>query len=207
MNPCSDLVALAEHAERRIDLLRAYWVAELASDRRLAYVVIEVQNTWSNFARAFLLSMLCAPRRRSGNRVVLGNLTATTPGALLLVATHACKPTSPPPLERRDEPSWHDTGNFLKACTALAPSNLAEIQAALSLQARVFSDLPVFRNFYAHRNEETAARAVGVARRTYLITGVRHPSQALLKPARTRTQPLLADWLDEMKVVLQLICD
>lgn len=177
-------------------------------DRKIGRVVIETHNTWCNFSRSYLMSYLAAPRRRRGDRVRFGNLSANSPGNLLHIAAKACRgPLANAPVDRRDEPAWHDIGNFLRICNALAPSNLSEIQAALSMQTRVFADLPAFRNFYAHRNEESAAKAVGLARRQYLITGVRHPTEVLMKPAPARTQPILLDWLDEMQIVVTFLCD
>lgn len=208
MRPCSDLAKLGDRATARLNRLKALVDTHTDRERAISLAVIEAQNTWSNFARAFLLSLLSSARRRSGGRVALGNAAVNSPGALLAIATRACRgPLAAPPTTRREEPAWHDTSNFLKACAALSPSNLAQVQAALSLQTGVFSDLPAFRNFFAHRNEESARRAVDLARRNYLITGLSHPSAVLMRPARLRTQPLLLDWIDEMKVVIELATD
>lgn len=215
MRPCTDFAKLSEAATFRIRRLRAA-VSEHATpsasrselDRHVGRAVIDAQNTWSNFARSYLLSYLGSPRRKRGDRVALGNLAANNPGTLLHIATKACRgTTAAAPVDRRDEPSWHDTATFLRICNELAPTNLDDIRAALSMQTRVFADLPTFRNFYAHRNEESAAKAVGLAKRHYLISGVRHPTEALMKSASNRPQPLLLDWLDEMEVVVTCLGD
>lgn len=78
---------------------------------------------------------------------------------------------------------------------------------ALSVSTRVFDDLPKFRNFYAHRNEESAKKAVDLARHYYVIGGAKSPTEALATPALKRTQPLILDWLDDMGVVMQLLCE
>lgn len=215
MRPCSDFEKLSKTATGRIQRLRST-VSQLSSrratwqemDMQVGRAVVEALNTWNNFARSYLLSYLASPRRKRGDRLRFENLLATSPGSLLHIAAKACKgPLASAPLDRRDEPKWSDTSTFLKACGALSPSNMADIQAALSIQTRVFSDLPTFRNFYAHRNEETAARAIGIAKRHYLISGVHHPTEALLRPATKRPQPLLFDWLDEMQIVVGFMCE
>jgi hypothetical protein len=214
MRSCSDFEKLSRTANRRISRLHSA-VSQLAGqnadwqqlDRHVGRAIIEAHNTWNNFARSYLMSYLVNPRRTRGDRVSFNNLSATSPGNLLHIAAKACKgPAAAAPSDRRDEPKWYDTGSFLKACNALAPTNLADIQSALSMQTRVFSDMPAFRNFYAHRNEETAERAIGLAKRHYLIAGVRHPTEALMRPATKRTQPLLYDWLDEMRIVMDFMC-
>lgn len=211
MRATTDLTKLSASAGCRVRKLRALVTSAASTgdaDQHIARAVIEAHNTWCNFLRAYLLSYLVAPRNRLGVRVRLQNLAIGTPGDLLHAAVKACRgPAAQAPTERRDEPAWHDIQNFLRACAALNPTNLAHVHAVLSSQTRVFSDLPTFRNFYAHRNEETAARAINLARRYYLITGVRHPTEALLRPARRRPQPLLMDWLDEMTTVMEFLCE
>lgn len=123
-----------------------------------------------------------------------------------MAAKVARGPLAPAPTSRRDEPAWHDVTIFIKTCEAIRCSHLGEVQSAMSLHTRVFYDLPLFRNFYAHRNEESAIRALGLARRQYLITRARHPSEAILSPAPKRPQALLLDWLDEMEAVIDLLC-
>jgi hypothetical protein len=175
-------------------------------DRDIGFVVVESQNLWANFVRAYLLSLVGGCRSRS-TRVTLGNHVVTTPGALLLVAAQVAKgPYAAAPQSRRDEPAWHDKNVFLRTCQAIACSHIISVQAALSLQTRVFDDLPVFRNFYAHRNEESSDKAMRLASRQYLISRVHTPTQALTARAHRRPQPLLMDWMDDVVVVISLLC-
>ncbi len=215
MHASTDLVKVFGQASWRLQRIRCQILVAAVANARFADVdlrvsvgVIEAQNVWANFLRSYLLSYLTAPRRRRGDRVRLGNLSAATPGDLLHIAAKACKgAAASAPLVRRDEPAWHDISNFLRACKALGPTNLKEVEEALSTQTRVFTDLPAFRNFYAHRNEESCARALGVAQRQYLIAGVKHPTEALLKTVKNRPQALILDWLDEMEIVMGFLCD
>jgi hypothetical protein len=77
----------------------------------------------------------------------------------------------------------------------------------MSVDTRALQDLPVFRNFYAHRNEETAAKAIALAERQYLIRGRTHPTLAIATPPYQRPQPLILDWLDDIRAVIDLLCD
>lgn len=202
-------------AQRRLKRLRAHAVSALspavasaARDRQLAHVLVETQNLWANFVRSYLISCLFSARRVNGQKVTLHNAMVQLPGHLLHMAAKAQKgPLAPAPTTRREEPSWHDVSVFVRTCQAIQCSHLADIQAALSIQGRACYDLPTFRNFYAHRNEESAQKALNLARTQYLIVGPRHPSEALSVPAKARPQPLLLDWLDEIDAMMELLCE
>jgi len=177
-------------------------------DRQLAYVAIEAQNLWGNFSRSYALSCLFRPKRVANGKVTLTNASITTPAAVLFLAAQVRRGAAAVlPTTRRDEPAWHERALLIKLCLAMGCSHAADVQSALSLMTTVFEGLPTFRNFYAHRNDESAEKAIAFARRQYLITGIYHPSAALATPAYKRPQPLILDWLDEMQAVMELLCD
>lgn len=215
MRPARSFAKLLHMAARRLVRLKARATVALSPgtsksdrDKQFGFVVIEAQNLWGNFVRSYLLSLLAMPKRSKGGRVRLGNKSVLTPGDVVHVAAKAVRgPTASAPTTRREEPAWHDINVLVKACGALQPSHQTDVYAALSLQSRAFSDLPTFRNFYAHRNEESAQKAIQLARRQYLITGAGHPTEALSLPAIKRPQALLLDWLDEMQAVMELLCE
>lgn len=213
MRPARSLVVLSERGRRRLRRLRHRAASVLSpggmpNEEAMAWVVIEALNLWGNFVRCYLLSLLVSPMRRSGARAVIGNAAINCPGALLHAAVMVAKgPYVAAPSSRRDEPAWHDVSTFVKTCAHIQVSNLAQVQAAMSIQARALQDLPVFRNFYAHRNEESAAKAVKLGRSMYLITGVRHPSHILARNANMCPQQLLLDWLDDIEAYMDLLCD
>lgn len=107
--------------------------------------------------------------------------------------------------DRRDEPAWHDPNIFIRSCGAVGCSNYQDILAAFSVQAKAFDFLPVFRNFYAHRNEQTARRAINIAHE-YSIVPHYHPTQILSSTAYGRPQSLLLDWIDEIIFVIEFLC-
>lgn len=213
MHPSTNFGRLKRTAGRHIARLRAQAVEATKfgtspADRELAYVVLETQNLWSNFVRSYVISCLFRPRRCSGGVVTIGNAAVRTPGDIIQAAARAVKgPTAPAPTNRREEPAWHDVAVLLKTCGYMQCSHQAHIESALSIPTRAFQDLPVFRNFYAHRNEETAAKAIDLAARQYLIRGHTHPTPALATPSYRRPQPLVLDWLDDIRAVIELLCD
>ena len=175
----------------------------------LTYVLIEGVSTWTNFSRSYYLSCTVKTKCRDGSKITL-----TTPitdyndaiGQAILLN----KPRIQAPLggiwHRRDEPAWHDSNILLKSCMNLGCSNLDKIQAAFSFGSRVFIDMPVFRNFYAHRNNQTEHAAKQLALQ-YRIRSDLRPSQILLTRPPTSHQYLLLDWLDDIYVTVELLCD
>jgi hypothetical protein len=87
----------------------------------------------------------------------------------------------------------------------LSFSNQATLDGSLSLGSRVFLDLPVVRNFFAHRNEGTQVAVEAVALQ-YGITAFR-PADLLLRRALKRPQTLVLDWLDDLYVTMELMCE
>lgn len=213
MRPCSDLLRLRRTGVRRLTRLRARIVARLHAstnvlDTEMAYVTIEASNYWAGFCRSFALSCPFGARRVGGARAGTTDSTLTSPGAILHAANKAIRGAgAPAPIDRRDEPDWKAGPNFLRICQALSLSNIDAVNGAMSLRSRVLEDLPTFRNFFAHRNPETAARALKVASTHYLIKGVAHPTLALKAVPFKRTQPLILDWLDDIQVISELLCD
>jgi len=213
MRPCKDLTRLRRVARRHLARLRARAFeatrpGQRPSDIEVAYVVIEIQNLWGNFFRSYIISCLFRPKRGDGQVVTLGNVAIKTPGDVVHAAAKSIKgPTAPAPTSRREEPAWHEVPVFLKTCQHIQCSHAPHVESALSLNTRAFQDLPVFRNFYAHRNEETAAKAIRLAEQQYLIRGQTHPTLALAAPSYRRPQALILDWIDEIGAVVELLCD
>ena len=91
------------------------------------------------------------------------------------------------------------------SCREIGCSNFIDIQAAFSIQSKVFEHLPTFRNFYAHRNDYTALKAKNIAR-YYTISEHNHPSNIIFSYAYGRPQILILDWIDDLKTVVEFLC-
>ncbi len=104
-----------------------------------------------------------------------------------------------------DEPRWHKANTLLDLSSDLKYSNESDVRAAMGIPTRVFSDLPVFRHFFAHRSERTAGPALMLAP-TNGVSAALRPTEVLLSRGLGRHQPLLADWLDDMWTVIDDLC-
>lgn len=179
------------------------------ADTVLAYVTIETLNTWRNFIRSFYLSCTLSPKTVNGKKITIICSTVTNFHDAIGFAISLCKPRIPfypgGAWNRRDEPTWHDPNSIIKICTGIGCSNIAEIQSAFSGGVTVFKDLPVFRNFYAHRNKESEKAAMQTAL-TYSISNILKPSEILLSPPLGKTQVLLIEWINELILIIEYLC-
>lgn len=177
-------------------------------DVLVGYIVIEALNAWASFCRAFFLSCMLEATIGSKRRVRVGHQALSLHDALG-IAVRQFKPGASPNAagiwHRRDEPTWHDPSVLLTLSRTIRCSELPKIEAALSLGATVFSGLPVFRNFFAHRNQGTAMAAKGIAPR-YLIPSALSPHEILLYKSVTTRDALMSMWLDELLATVDLLC-
>jgi hypothetical protein len=174
----------------------------------IAYATTEGVNTWANFSRSYYLSMVIGAVRENGKRIKLGNQPASINDAIGIAVKKWNKraaPTNRGLWKRRDEPSWHKPNILITLAGIIQADNLAEIECAFSTQSRVFDDLPVFRNFFAHRNQSTAEATSRIAP-TLGIPPNRIPEEILKSRAFDRPQPILLDWFDDLKVVCEMLC-
>ena len=181
------------------------------SDRTLSYVAIQCLNAWANFARAYFLSCTLSPWRENGLKIQLNNRSIRTFDDAMDAAIKRCRNRAWKRAGRRrewnrhDEPQWYKPDTLINSCDEIGCSNHMDIQSALSGQTKVFDHLPIFRNFYAHRNENTAVKAKQIAH-NYSIPLRRHPTEILLTPAYGRPQILILDWIDDIGAVVEFLC-
>jgi hypothetical protein len=206
------LVKLRKTATRRLARFKTEVEAcplplSRANDRVIASATIEAANLWSATVRCFYVSCCLEVKRTSGPRVGIVTLGVNSPTEAINFAMATLKPTTPggPPWRRRDEPAWHETASLVKLMQALGSSNFPAVTSALSIRTRVFSDLPVFRNFFAHRSDDTAGRVRRIAR-GYRISPNLRPAEILTAAIPGRPQRLLSDWLDDLSNATILLC-
>jgi hypothetical protein len=172
------------------------------------YVVIEALNTWANFSRSFYLSCTISPRRAGGGRVrcaiAFPDFNAAI-GAATVLHKHRAKPKSDGSWDRRDEPTWFDPNVLIRTFASIGASNSADVAAGLSSGTRVFVDLPVFRNYFAHRNQRTRAAAMRLAPQ-YGLPATLLPSEIILRRPFSRYQPLVHEWIDDLRFTVEYVC-
>jgi hypothetical protein len=214
MRPTRNLRGLAKSATYRLNALResldtARSLAAKEHKPVVCAVTIDATNTWANFCRAYYLSCCIGtflqPLGRVTTTVAFVSFNDSIGQAIRLHRAYA-SPRSTGIWHRRDEPAWHDPNVLLNNCSNIGASNYTHITNALSVGTRFFIDLPVFRNYCAHKNHQTeqAARALAP---TYGISALLSPLEILLStPIRAR-DPLLTLWLYDMETVVSLLCE
>lgn len=212
MGPVPNLDHLYRHVSARLRRLKQLALAAssmpfVECDRRFCYVAIEARNTWSEFVRAYVLSCALHPKRTRNAQVTLSNRSIRTITDVLNTATRLIKgPRTPIPRTRRDEPPWHDVQALLKTCTYIGCSHITDIQQALSIPTKAPEHLTTLRNYYAHRNPESKQKACDLAA-SYAIAAVMHPTVLAAAAAPHRPQILIADWIDDLQNVAELLCE
>lgn len=107
----------------------------------------------------------------------------------------------------RDEPPWHDSRIFLKLEELVGASNLTQVHAAFGTRSSFVSFLPVVRNFYAHRCQETNLKAARVGIKLGLSAKPEmRATRILCSKLPRRPENVLTDWLDDMSNVIELLC-
>ena len=184
------------------------------SDRLLSYASIEALSAWSSFAREFYLSCCFL-----GARTLTGNFAHPTSAqinnerdALLYsiqllkhqkVFARASRGASISP---RDEPTWHDAVSLVRLSASLGLSNDGSVLSGLSYPTTFFRDMPVVRNFYAHRNKITANRVETLAAANYNAPSFASTSTFIGTILPNRSQSLINEWLGDLRLISHEIC-
>ena len=176
-------------------------------DGGIALATVEVLNTWTNFVRAYWLSSFDEPYTSHGRRISCArHLVSSDP---LGFAVTTFRPTARPKgngtWDSRDEPTWHDPQTLLRLTRDAGLSSAADVAAAFSINTRAFNDLPVLRNYFAHRNQGTYYAALRIAPLNSVPTPM-HPADVLTAVPATSTQALFHDWLGDFELVAEYLC-
>lgn len=181
-------------------------------NQEISYVTIELHTAYSNFARSYFLSCVIKPVARSGIRITCDPAITSFIDAID-ASMKACKNSiwlranGNKNWSQRDEPAWHQTNTLMNSCQEISCSNQANIINALSVPTHAFQDLTKFRNFFAHRNKSTMSIALNLASQYSIpVSHNFHPSKILCMSAYGRTQSLILDWIDDISLVIDLLC-
>jgi hypothetical protein len=214
MRPAKRLKVLQNSTLKRLAKLRVitYNLGQRTPSREtkfgFSYVVIDLLNTWSNFSRAYYLSCILRPQLEGGGHIaiIISGLNFNDALGLAIRAySRSAQPKADGTWHRKDEPAWHDPNVLMKLSSNLGCSNLANIQSAFSSGSRVFLDLPVFRNYFAHKNQQSEYAAMQRAIKYGIPSNIR-PLEILLARPLNRHQALIFDWLDDIAFVVEYLC-
>ena len=225
MRPTKDFDVLYKAATGKISKLRL--LAQKSSSRptnefsnsnqEISFAVIELHTAYSNFARSYFLSCTLKPTTRSGGKVTCSPAITNFIDAID-ASMKACKNRTwvtargNKSWAQRDEPSWHQPNVLIDSCQEIGCSNQTNIMSAFSIPTSAFENLTKFRNFFAHRNKNTMQKALDVANQYSISTTPQnstmpyHPAKILCSPALGRNQTLLLDWIDDISLVIDILC-
>ena len=174
----------------------------------LTFLTIDCLNYWGNFCRAYFLSCTLKPKRNNGSIITLSNASISTFSDAIDASMKKLRYRTwrRGTYTRRDEPLWHKPSTLIDSCTEIGCSNLSSIHLALSTGSAVFDDLPKFRNYFAHKNMQTAMVAKNLAP-NYLISSSNDPCTILLSYPPASPKPLIVDFLDDIGIAVNLLCD
>jgi hypothetical protein len=214
MRRCRRLDALASRYRRNVERHERRFLEALRPttttrerDGGIALAAIEVLNTWGSFTRAYWLSSFGEPRTASGLRIRCGHsMLASDPlGFAITTFRPNAVPKGSGRWDRRLEPSWHDPQTLLKLTREAGLTSAGDVATAFSIDTRVFYDLPVLRNYFAHRNEDTYLAALRIAALNSMATP-RRPFEVLAGVSAGRTQTLFREWLGDLDLVTDYLC-
>lgn len=209
MRPAHRLDHLTTSAYRRAirlrilaDPVRAPLVPE---DRQLlTYIVIEAAVLWAEYSKAFFFSSAFNARDSQGGKVT-HTQSFRTADDVLAFAVSVARPdvTKTGNFTHRDHPDWQAPGVVRKLLHAMSASTLGSWQLGMGVQTRVTADLPVMRNFFAHKGEDSATRARRL-RTHYGVTQQLTPWDLLSAAPSQLGQPILWSWLDDLALMIKL---
>ena len=172
------------------------------ADQRVSFICVEALTTWAEFNRSYVLAAVRRARTTSGTLVQTALPPGTRPDAVMRYVISGLNRKPPRGrVTRRDEPIWHSRAELLKVGGIVSLSNLPQLRAALALPSAVIDDLPTARNFYAHRNAETATKVKRLLGR-YVMPTQAHPTESLRRSVLGRPVSVLEEWIEELEGVV-----
>lgn len=174
--------------------------------QRAVVVLLEISNTWTSFMRRYYLVSAIGGHLQSGARVsgtgVKPTFADALDAAVLLFRPDAVR--RPSGWRHRDEPNWLDPVVVSRSLVHLGLSNQAGFTSAMGAGSGSHEPLYTCRNFVAHRNRETAVKVRQLVRGAGILS-VADPIELPHLPAVGRPQSLVADWVDELITIVELV--
>ena len=176
-------------------------------DQKLAFAAIEAMTVWSTFVRSYYLSCALGATRSGGTRITISQSGISSSEDAIRFAVQKLKPRlgDKANLQPLDEPTWRAPSTLIRLAQQIGFSHRADVAAAFGVPSSVFAELHHFRNFYAHRGEYTFAKIQGIVS-TWGFPRRMHPSAAMAHCRPGRPQNTISDWLDEIRMVIEVLC-
>jgi len=208
MQCVTDLVKLRDAVAARSQSFRqmiAKMSLPLSTDqqRALGYIAIELDNIIVVGLRQYTKSCLLRSRTAAGARIT----STVSPTSTEEAAAYIFKSLNPKGYQRaknptaigeRDEVAFRDPKRVEKVLTDYSASNISNLTLALSLNADVFSEVKVFRHFFAHKAKNTFDEVQSFAMDIGVV-GVHRPEHLLIRGRPGTGVRLLDGWLADVE--------
>jgi hypothetical protein len=169
----------------------------------LSLLFVDLHNALRMFLRCYYLSSALGARDADGQPTT-SKTGARNQHEAMGFAISAIRGSHVVSWTPRDEPTWHDIGIVIRLFNLAQCSNAGGFASAWSVGSRASEYLTITRNFYAHRQENTALKVRRVAR-AMQAPARGEPGEIALQRGAGRPQSLIEDWLDDIEVIVQLI--
>lgn len=174
---------------------------------KMCYLSIGLCNLVSNFNKAFFLSCGRNPKGRD-KKHSLSLHRFTTDDKLLEIIIKKYKPSAAPKANgswsKKDEPSRYEIQHVEYGLLTIGSRKINDLYIVQGMNLSIHTNLPTFRNFYAHKNLKTQSSVREIL--PSLAIPDLHPSLALLQPPNGRSVSLMMNWLDDFDVMIPILC-
>lgn len=206
MHPVRDLEHLRSATEKRLADLESMTpgsrvLGSKQLDRTCAFVCIELLNCWVNFSRSLYFSSCFHAKDLNGTRIQTSKQLRRFADAQFFAAQRFTqRQLIVGRIDHRTEPNWvsKDTVNIL--LSEIGASNSVAVASALTFPNRVLIDLATVRNFYAHRNSQTASKVGKLGVNYGMRSGVA-ATDLCIAYAPGRPQSVVRDWIAELRTI------
>lgn len=155
---------------------------------------------WGHFCRSIVIESALGTRTASG---VVVQACATSWQEVSHIALQAIKSKSPVPGGTnsilRKEPTWGDAGKLLTVISVLQPANQAQLSQSFGSSSYV-GHLQTVRNAAAHRHHQNTADVLAL-RPYYVVSRLRHPSEAAFWIEQKSNTLAFLFWLEDMRLI------
>lgn len=155
---------------------------------------------WGHFCRSVVIESALGTRTASG--VVLPACAASWQ-EVSYIALQAIKSKPPVPGGTnsilRKEPTWGDAGKLLTVISVLQPANQIQLSQSFGSSSYV-GHLQTVRNAAAHRHQQNTEDVLAL-RPYYLVSRLRHPSEAAFWIEQKSNTFAFLFWLEDMRLI------
>jgi hypothetical protein len=155
---------------------------------------------WGHFCRAVVIHSALGAKTASGNTLPA---CATSWQEVSAAAIQAAKKKQITPgavnTALKLEPTWGDTKKLLNIIAGLKPGNHQQLSQSFGASSYI-SHVQTVRNAAAHRHHQNTADVLALGP-FYVVSRLRHPTEALLWLEQQSGNFAFLFWLDDMKMV------